>query len=915
MIGFVSPWLLTGLIALPVLWLLLRAAPPAPLRHRFPAVVLLLGLEDRQKQAERTPWWVLLLRMLTLAAAIIGFAGPILNPVAVTNSDRPLLILSDASWALGGRVAQVEARIRTEIESAGASGRPVALAGLTREMPDQITFTTAEDALATLPDIAPQAWDPLPVNAANLPEGGFDTLWLSDGLERADRADLLAQLRARGQVRVVERGGLVALSPAKVVETALTIRAIAPRAGGEVEVAAIGLDPSGVERRLAQVTTPVNADAVFDLPPELRNRITRFEVSGQSHAGAVSLTDDGLKRRKVALVELGRAREGLELLSPLHYLRQALSPSVDLIEGDLADVLQASPDVIILADLADMPEADRLADWVAEGGLLLRFAGPRLAASDNVTDPLLPVTLRAGGRSVGGTMSWGAPRNLAPFNEDSPFSGLIVPDEVVVRSQVVSEPSPELADRVIASLEDGTPLVTRAQFDDGQVVLFHVTANAEWSSLPLSGLFVSMLERLAVSARAGEFGAQDVSGGPWEARKLLDARGQLRDAPETAGVEAADLAQALTAPQRNDTPAPGLYSANERQVALNVISQGRGLSPAVWPQDIVVEGGDEMQQMPLKGALISAALIGALLDIFASLFVAGRLWGPKRGSRRGQKGAALLSLLLAMSLLSVAPHPAQAETDPARAVRAAGGVVLAYVQTGDAAQDEVSRAGLDGLSQMLARRTTVEPDAPMAVDLETDDLALFTFLYWPITEDQPTPSAQAYLKINRYLRSGGMILFDTRDAGIAGFGTATPEGRRLQALAAPLDIPPLEPIPQDHVITRSFYLLQDFPGRHARTAVWVEAAVDAEEAANEGMPFRQLNDGVTPVVMGGNDWAAAWAVDARGAAMFPVGRGMGGERQREVAYRFGINLIMHVLTGNYKSDQVHVPALLERLGQ
>jgi hypothetical protein len=216
---------------------------------------------------------------------------------------------------------------------------------------------------------------------------------------------------------------------------------------------------------------------------------------------------------------------------------------------------------------------------------------------------------------------------------------------------------------------------------------------------------------------------------------------------------------------------------------------------------------------------------------------------------------------------------------------------------------------------MLARRTTVEPDAPMAVDLETDDLALFTFLYWPITEDQPTPSAQAYLKINRYLRSGGMILFDTRDAGIAGFGTATPEGRRLQALAAPLDIPPLEPIPQDHVITRSFYLLQDFPGRHARTAVWVEAAVDAEEAANEGMPFRQLNDGVTPVVMGGNDWAAAWAVDARGAAMFPVGRGMGGERQREVAYRFGINLIMHVLTGNYKSDQVHVPALLERLGQ
>ncbi len=213
---------------------------------------------------------------------------------------------------------------------------------------------------------------------------------------------------------------------------------------------------------------------------------------------------------------------------------------------------------------------------------------------------------------------------------------------------------------------------------------------------------------------------------------------------------------------------------------------------------------------------------------------------------------------------------------------------------------------------MLARRTTVEPDARWR--WIWDDLALFSFLYWPITADQPAPSPQAYLRLNRYLRAGGMILFDTRDADIAGFGASTPEGKRLQALAAPLDIPPLEPIPEDHVLTRSFYLLKDFPGRYANAPVWVEAAPETAQAA-EGMPFRQLNDGVTPVVLGGNDWASAWAVDDRGAPMFPVGRGMGGDRQREIAYRFGINLVMHVLTGNYKSDQVHVPALLERLGQ
>ena len=159
-----------------------------------------------------------------------------------------------------------------------------------------------------------------------------------------------------------------------------------------------------------------------------------------------------------------------------------------------------------------------------------------------------------------------------------------------------------------------------------------------------------------------------------------------------------------------------------------------------------------------------------------------------------------------------------------------------------------------------------------------------------------------------------MILFDTRDADTARFGGSSPNGRKLQELALPLDVPPLEPIPSDHVLTRTFYLLQDFPGRHASRDVWVEAApADAERA--EGMPFRNLNDNVTPVIIGGNDWASAWAIDAVGAPMYPVGRGFSGERQREIAYRFGVNLMMHVLTGNYKSDQVHVPALLDRLGQ
>ncbi len=433
------------------------------------------------------------------------------------------------------------------------------------------------------------------------------------------------------------------------------------------------------------------------------------------------------------------------------------------------------------------------------------------------------------------------------------------------------------------------------------MVLFHVTANAEWSTLPLSGLFVQMLERLAVSTRPADPTAEDLAGTTWVADELLDAFGEVDEAGTMAGVPGEALAEGRIG---RDLP-PGLYAGEDRRIALNVIGSETELSPAVWPDRIPVEGLTVVPERALKGLLLSLAMGALLVDILASLWLAGRLTGPRAG---------MAAALLGAFLLLPAQGQAQDVADEAFALAATSEVILAHVVTGNAELDRMAEAGLRGLSNVLYQRTSIEPAEPMAVNLETDELSFFPFLYWPITPDQPMPSAEAYQRLNRYLRTGGMILFDTRDADVAAFGGASANGRKLQQLAAPLDIPPLEPIPNDHVLTRTFYLLQDFPGRHVSRDVWVEAA-PADAELIDGMPFRNLNDNVTPVVIGGNDWAAAWATDATGNRLYPVGRGYAGERQREIAYRFGVNLVMHVLTGNYKSDQVHVPALLDRLGQ
>ncbi|NVK15173.1 MAG: DUF4159 domain-containing protein, partial [Rhodobacteraceae bacterium] len=794
-IGFTAPWLLLGLLALPVLWLLLRAIPPAPKRQPFPAVTLLLGLKDDESLSDRTPWWLLLLRLLAVAAAIIGLAGPVLNPATEdTGGSGPLLIVMDASWGGAAGWKQTSTQAAVQLDEAGRAERPVAVLRLST--PEPLQFRAASDWQRQLAGLTPLPWQPGPeqvqqaLEAIGAAEGGFDTVWFSDGLDYPGRDGLIEALGQRGEVEVFEQPlPVLGLMPASYTGGTIELTVQRSRGGPaqEISVVAQGKDPGGTERSLASLPLRFadgarEASAELSLPAELRARLSRFEISGVKSAGAVALTDDSLRRREVALVSSQSADEGLALLSPLHYLRQALAPSAELLEGALRDLLPANPDVIVLADVARLAPAQEEAviDWVENGGLLLRFAGPRLAASDTARsgeDPLMPVRLRIGGRSIGGAMSWGEPKTLAPFGEGSPFYGLEVPQEVSISSQVVAQPDPELAGRVIAELADGTPLVTRKTLGQGQVVLFHVTANAEWSSLPLSGLFVSMLERLAVSSSAAQSKAKDLEGTTWTPVEVLDGFGRLEAAETLPGVAGPDLVAAPAGPELR----PGVYDGGRRMLARNVLRPGDELTAARWPASVAVSGYGAPQELPLGGALITLALGLLALDVLGTLAVSGLLGRARTAALAAAVGLAALVPAQELRAQDTAlPAPSQAQTqEDLRAAAIASELVLAHVLTGDAQVDRVAAAGLRGLTDTLFFRTSVEPAAPAAVDLERDELAFYPLLYWPITRSQPLPSSEAYAKLNTYLRSGGMILFDTRDADLAASGATSPAARRL----------------------------------------------------------------------------------------------------------------------------------------
>jgi len=239
---------------------------------------------------------------------------------------------------------------------------------------------------------------------------------------------------------------------------------------------------------------------------------------------------------------------------------------------------------------------------------------------------------------------------------------------------------------------------------------------------------------------------------------------------------------------------------------------------------------------------------------------------------------------------------------------------LAYVITGDRQTDETSLAGLKGLTSVIAERTALEPGEPVGVDLSKDELSFHALIYWPIVEGAEPPPAETMARVDAFMRSGGTVVFDTRDALQQGTGLGgTPAGETLKRILATLDIPELEPVPRNHVLTKTFYLMEKFPGRYESGDMWVEAMpAETEDEAASDRPARS-GDGVSPIIITSNDLAAAWAIGDDFKPLYPVTPG--GPRQRELAFRAGINLVMYALTGNYKADQVHVPALLERLGQ
>jgi hypothetical protein len=898
---FEQPLALWALLALPVIWWLLRATPPRPREQAFPPIEILSRLKNVEHTPDKMPWWLLLLRLALTAILIFAVAHPFQRKgeALVSTSSAPLLLIMDDGWAAARDWPKRQEAAQNILSE--AQGRLVYLVGTSAvETP---TTRSPADAARRLRALLPNA---LPSNRgkalaafANLVPKPSQVIWLSDGLDAATGAGFAAGLNALAPTTILtlpSQQPPLALGTPKLAGGDVVVNVL--RANGAAANATVQAQ-AGDGRILAEA--PVTFDAATEknvdlaLPVELRNQIQSITIKNEGHAAAKALLDDTWRRKTVALMTSSADAANQPLLSAQHYITTALGDAAEITlpqnGEELKTALEQGLSMLVLADVGTLPKADHdaIAAWLKKGGLLLRFAGPHLAASK---DDLLPVQLREGDRNLGSALSWETPQTIKEFAALSPLAGLQPDPQTSITRQVLAEPDVDLSAKTWASLADGTPLITSAKHGNGRIILVHVTANADWSNLPLTGTYAEMMLRfLALAPAAGSLGAQGAATfteGDFALRLLMTGTGELvlptsqaKPIPTKAMASATATAETLA----------GVYSRGGASAAINL---------KITLQDLVALPANLGAKPLTPAATIAFAqplfILAAwlfLLDCLAALVVGGHI--PR------QPATAAAILLLALLLVPQA-QPAHAQTSETQAMQATLETHLAFVKTGNAEVDQESEDGLKGLNAAVEARTSAELGAPIAIDIENDELVFYPLLYWPVLPDADAPNPQAQARITNYMKNGGTIFFDLRD--IAATPGTSAAGEALRRILSGMDLSPLEPVPQGHALTKSFYLLKDFPGRYEGGALWVETQDD---------PLASGFDNVSGLIIGTNDYAAAWASDQDGGPLYAMVPGS--PRQREFAFRVGINLVMYVLTGNYKTDQVHIPALLQRLGK
>lgn len=907
---FTHPLALFLTMSLPILWVLFKLLPLKPLRVVFPAMVLFNRKKADAPAPRDIPFWLKLIRLLTALFLILFLASPVYDRGGESVTFEPSLFIIDNSWssAVGwqDRIDAVSSRIDSFINVVSV---PIAIV---TTAPDADTGKpmfakdlTPAEAKTFIKSIKPQPWNS-DYNLAGLAvkeylfETGYkwNSFWFSDGQGGTEQDRFLDAVSSYGDVSVYHTPAYnqgIIISDVSVSDQDMSVKVMRRNADAKTiqTITVFGAGGDVISRQKIELAKDIyESEEKIRLPLDVIRKVQRIQLSPDTHAASVWYMDKSWQQPKVGIWTDRTYTQKQDYLNDVFYIAQAVNVSSEVITGPLSDLLKDKDmSMIILPDSTqpDTQDYQGLKSWVETGGTLLRFAGDNLVSEN--TPQLLPVKIYGGERNFGGAMSWDTPAKLGGLAEGTPLSSLISGltslGDFTINQQVLARPAIDLEEKSWAWIEDQSPLITHAEFGKGNSILVHTSADTSWSDMAISEFFpvmMSSLSRYSLGAASG--GSGDLLVYP---SRVYDAYGRL-SAPGFLAepILTLKMAETVIGPK---SPM-GLYAAKGlKDTAFVAYNYGYTEASKNVLQNAIdldfferVLTYDEKTYVDLSLFFLWASIVFFLMDcLFTLVLIHGR-----KVLRLPLSSKTAQSVLFAILLFSA---PAYAEDAFKNEID------LAYVITNDSNRDAISRKGLQALGNVLRQRTTVEFNQVSGVNPDVDELSKYPFIYWPLTASQSNLSEMAQKNIQSYLDHGGLILFDTRDAQFEETDSSLGQESLRQVMQG-IQVGPLVVMPEDHVLKRSYYLLEDFPGLYKGRNIWVEDVAETDY------------DGVPTVVIGDHDWAAAWS--SANTNRFPVGLENSKKNQFEHSLRFGVNMVMMALTGSYKKDQVHVKYILER---
>ncbi len=892
-IGFANFYALFGLLLTPIIWIIVKAFPPKPKSYNFSSFFLLEKIDYDAPKNQKTPLWLVVFRIFFFILIVLFFSKPFLknNNSFGDKKYEKYLIVVDTGWSMAKDWNKYKELVQEISQEAEKNKKKILFFhSKLNSYKDVKTFETNYAFRNYLENLYP-----LPLQ---FKEGSLDKLIQDESLFKNSKIFIISsKFDFHNFNSYYKKFSLIKnnsnnyyyISPLDTILIINSLKVTKDKIICEV----LRLGENNLEQKFFLNIKTVNNEIVYknkhimkenenkkiinlSFPTEVFNQIKSIRIVGQNHAGAIYYFDDFSKKKNIAILNDNEFYKESPLLSPVYYIKKSLEAKHNIKIEKIDNIIKQKFSTIIIPETVIIPNEynKKLNEWLLEGGTLIRFSGERLVEEKSNFLPSQGTYSKI--RNIEGQLTINNNLFISDFEKDSIFTGLQIPKDITINKQLIFDSYPKQIN-VLAKLNDNTPLVSMKKLGEGKIILFHIGANNNWSNLPISSLFPDMINRVLLFSK--NYNSSDLKN--LTLNKEMDGFGNLVLPKKIITFDSFDKLKTLK-PSTNNPP--GKYENNQISIALNLSTNiNQQQSEKVYTN--ILSNYSFKNTKDLSSIILKIILTMFILDILLTIMIKNNVNFSKIFAKRNNLILIILFFLTLIKLDSVSAN----ET------------FLAYIKIENTKINNISENGLETIRNLLTTRTSINPKGVIGLDIKSDHIYRYPFIYWPLTKNLLSIKKPEIIKIKNYLNNGGIFFFDIIGFSRKNLNLKEKKFQEIRNFLNAIGANELSIIPEGHTLTKSFYLLNKFPGKWDNRILFVE---------NSNLQYK---DGVSSVILGFNDWAKAWAVDNNNLPLFPVVPG--GERQRELSYRFGINIAMYALTGNYKSDQIHSKSILKRLSK